>query len=261
VTQAQTPLLALESLQLRIAGRVLVDALTLTVGHGDIWAVLGRNGAGKSTLLGTLAGLCAPDGGEVRLRGRRLGDWRRGEAARIRAYLPQAVHDAFSLGVLDSVLLGRHPHIGRWQWEGDEDRRMALAALATVDMAECGARDVLSLSGGERQRVALAQVLAQDPDLLLLDEPTAHLDMHHQVSVMHALSGLARERGKAIVVATHDLNLAARFATHVLILRGDGATRHGPTHEVMTEQALSETFSHPLQRIETADSTLFVPRW
>ncbi len=261
MTDGHAPLLALQSLHLRIGPRILVDALTLTLESGEICAVLGRNGAGKSTLLGTIAGLRAPDGGEVHLRGRRLGDWRRTQSARLRAYLPQAVHDAFSLSVLDSVLLGRHPHIGRWQWEGDEDRRIALAALATVDMAACAARDVLSLSGGERQRVALAQVLAQDPDLLLLDEPTAHLDMHHQASVMHALAGLAREHGKAIVIATHDLNLAARFATRVLILRGDGTTLHGPTHEVMTEHALSETFSHPLQRIDREDSTLFIPRW
>ncbi|MDH4051736.1 MAG: ABC transporter ATP-binding protein [Rubrivivax sp.] len=251
------PLLRTEALQLQVGARVLVDDLGLCVAPGQIWAVLGPNGSGKTTLLHTLAGLLPPAAGRIWLGERLLPAWPPGEAACMRGLLPQVLADAFSSPVLDVVLLGRHPHLGRWAWEAEADVACARAALAAVDLEGFDARDVLTLSGGERQRVGLAALLAQDPLLLLLDEPLAHLDLHHQVTVLQHLQALAAG-GKAVLLALHDLNLAHRFATHALVLAPDGH-HAGPVAQVMNAATLGAAYGHPLQRVQAAGHTLFVP--
>lgn len=253
------PLLELERVLLRVGNRTLVRELSLRLAPGETWCLLGPNGAGKTTLLHTATGLREPQGGAIRLAGRALRDWPLPEAARLRGFLPQALHDAFSASVLDNVLLGRHPYLARWQWEDENDRARARAALAAVDLAGFEERDVLTLSGGERQRVALAALLAQDPPLLLLDEPVAHLDLHHQIRVLEHVGGLARERGKGVLFTVHDLNLAARFASHALLLLPQGTVRQGPIEEVMTESALAHGFGHRVARVATAGRPLFIP--
>src|ERR1017187_3904954 len=217
--------------------------------------MLGRNGAGKSTFLHPAVGLREPQGGAMRLAGRALADWPAAEAARQRGFLPQTFHDAFSASVLESVMLGRHPYLSRWQWEGEEEREIALAALRAVDLAGIERRDVLTLSGGERQRVALAALFAQDAPLLLLDEPVSHLDLHHQVLVLEHLVRLARGRGKGVLFTVHDLNLAARFADHALMLTPQGTVRQGPIGEVMTEPDLWGAFGHRVARVQARGRT------
>ncbi|MCB1997242.1 MAG: ABC transporter ATP-binding protein [Burkholderiaceae bacterium] len=242
-----------------VAGtRTLVDALDLRLQRGQVWALVGANGSGKTTLLHTLAGLRAPDDGAVQLEGRPYAGWPAGEAACLRGLLPQAVVDSFAASVLDLVLIGRHPHLARWAWEGDDDRRIARAALAAVDLTDFDERDVLTLSGGERQRVAIAALLAQDPLALLMDEPLAHLDLHHQLLVLRHLQALAVQQQRLVVLSVHDLNLAARFATHVLVL-GPRGHHAGPVAEVMTEAVLSAAFGHALQRVNLGGQWLFVP--
>lgn len=251
-------LLRAEGLRLEAGPRILVDDLQLAVRPGEVWALLGPNGSGKSTLLHTLAGLLPPAAGRLWLAERPLAAWSPGEAACLRGLLPQVLGDAFGAPVLDTVLIGRHPHLARWAWETPQDVAIACAALAAVDLAGFEARDVLTLSGGERQRVGLAALLAQDPLLLLLDEPLAHLDLHHQVAVLEHLRQRARGSNKAVLLALHDLNLAHRFATHALVLSPQGH-RAGPVAEVMTEAALGAAYGHRLQRAEAAGRTLFVP--
>ena len=253
------PLLEVEALTLQIGARILVRELNFRLHAGELWCMLGPNGAGKSTFLHTAVGLREPQGGALRLAGRALGDWPAAEAARQRGFLPQTFHDAFSASVLESVMLGRHPYLSRWQWEGEDEREIALAALRAVDLAGFEQRDVLTLSGGERQRVALAALLAQDAPLLLLDEPVSHLDLHHQVLVLEHLGRLARERGKGVLFTVHDLNLAARFARHALLLTPQGTVRQGPIAEVMTEEDLHCAFGHRVTRVQAAGRTLFVP--
>ncbi len=254
-----TTLLEAQDLLLRVAARTLVRGLSFRLGAGEVWCMLGPNGAGKSTFLHTAVGLREAQGGAIRLAGKALADWPAAAAARQRGFLPQTFHDAFSASVLESVMLGRHPYLSRWQWEGEEERAIALAALDAVDLAGFEQRDVLTLSGGERQRVALAALLAQDAPLLLLDEPVSHLDLHHQVLVLEHLVRLARGRGKGVLFTVHDLNLAARFASHALLLTPQGTVRQGPIGEVMTEAALRDAFGHGVTRIEAAGRTLFVP--
>ncbi len=251
-------LLEVGGLTLAVGGRYLVRDLGFRMHEGEVWCLLGPNGAGKSTLLHTLVGLRVPQAGWVRLAGKSLDERPLADTARVRGFLPQTLHDAFSASVLDSVLLGRHPHLTRWQWEDEGERAIALAALEAVDLAGLAQRDVLTLSGGERQRVALAAVLAQDAPLLLLDEPVAHLDLRHQVQVLTHLGKLARERGKGVLFSVHDLNLAARFASHALIFTPRGIVRQGPVDEVMTEPELWDAFGHRVTRVEVAGRPVFV---
>ena len=253
------PLLEAKDLSLRVGGRTLVRELNFSLGAGEVWCMLGPNGAGKSTFLHTAVGLREPQGGAMRLAGKALADWSAAEAAQQRGFLPQTFHDAFSASVLESVMLGRHPYLSRWQWEGDDEREIASAALDAVDLAGFERRDVLTLSGGERQRVALAALLAQDAPLLLLDEPVSHLDLHHQLVILEHLVELARARGKGVLFTVHDLNLAARFASHALLLTPQGTVRQGPIGEVMTEAALWGAFGHRVTRMEAAGRTMFVP--
>jgi len=252
------PLLEAGNLTLEVGGRCLVRDLGFCIRAGELWCMLGANGAGKTTLLHTLVGLRTPQSGWVRLAGKALAERPLGDAARLRGFLPQTLHDAFSASALDSVMLGRHPHLARWQWEGERERAIALAALEALDLAGLAQRDVLTLSGGERQRVALAALLAQDAPLLLLDEPVSHLDLRHQVQVLAHLGKLARERGKGVLFTVHDLNLAARFATHALIFTPGGTVRQGRVGDAMTEAELWGAFGHRVARLEVAGRTIFV---
>lgn len=254
-----SPLLEIRELSLTAGKRVLVDRLSLRVHAGDVWAIVGPNGAGKTMLLNAVAGLRPPARGMVLLAGEDVRGMDVRVVARQRAYLPQALHDAFSATVLDVVMLGRHPYMSRWTWEGERERASAMEALRTVDLADLASRDVMTLSGGERQRVGIAGLLLQEAPLLLLDEPVAHLDLHHQVSILAYLSGLVRQRRRAIVFSVHDLNLAARFATHVMLYRGDGCVECGPVDEILTEEAISKAFRYPVQQARFAGRTVFIP--
>ena len=251
-------LLDTDALVLRVGERLLIDQLTLQVRAGELWCVLGPNGSGKTTLLHTLAGLRDTPTAGLRWRGQPAATWRPDEAARWRGLLPQTVHDTFAARVLDVVLMSRHPHLGRWAWEGEADDAIARAALKAVDADALAERDVTRLSGGERQRVAIAALLAQGTPLLLLDEPTAHLDLKHQAIVLTHLRHLVTHNGRAAVVALHDLNLAARYATHALVLGPDGRAQHGRIAEVMTEAHLSVAFGVAVRRVRCEDRWLFV---
>jgi iron complex transport system ATP-binding protein len=237
----------------------LVDHLDWTVGAGECWCVIGRNGAGKSTLLRTLAGLREPDAGSVAIAARPLADWPLAQLARERAYLPQSRSDAFSYRVLETVLAARHPYHAQRYWEDSDDHAIAVAALASMEVAELAQRDVRSLSGGERQRVAIAAMLAQDTPLLLLDEPANALDLAHQVSMMRLIARLCREQGKTAVTIGHDLNLAQQACSHALLLMGDGSWEAGPIEQVMTAPALSRYLGHPIEIIHHGERRIFVP--
>jgi iron complex transport system ATP-binding protein len=252
-------LLEARGLTLRAGARTLLEGFDLRVEPGQCWALLGPNGSGKSTLLHALAGLRPAQGGSVHLDGRPLAQWPPLEAARRRGLLPQQLHDAFAAPALDVVLTGRHPYLPRWGWEGEEDRRIARAALAAVDLHGFESRDVRGLSGGERQRVGIAALLAQAPRLLMLDEPLAHLDLPHQVALLAHLRTLAAQ-GHAVLLSIHDFNLAHRFASHALLLGRPGtAPLSGAADAVMNAEALTQAFGHRVRRGELDGRTVFVP--
>lgn len=257
------PLLEADALALRIGERWLCCAFSLRLAPGECLAVLGPNGAGKTTLLHTLAGLRPATVGRVLLGGRSYADWGARAAARFRGLLPQQQPDHFASSVLETVLVGRHPHLGRWGWEGEEDLALARAALDEVGLGEFAAREVASLSGGERQRVAIAMLLTQAPRLYLLDEPLNHLDLHHQIATLELFRRVVREGGPqgpcGVAMVLHDVNLAARYADHVILLDGRGGVVAGERDAVLRTDLLSQAFGHPLRRCVCEGRTIFLP--
>ena len=253
------PSLSAQRVTLRAGARTLLDAFTHTFYPGEIWCVAGPNGAGKTTLLSTLAGLRQPAAGHVELDGVGLADWHGQPLAQRRALMPQSAPDTFSASVLDVVMLNRFPHLTGWGWEREVDREAARAALDVLGLSDLAARDVLSLSGGERQRVALAAVLCQAAPLLLLDEPLAHLDLHHQIQCLEVLHEWTREAGRTVLFSCHDLNLARCFATHALLLDGEGAAYAGPVRDVLTPALTSRVFGYPLVLIREGDHEALIP--
>jgi iron complex transport system ATP-binding protein len=257
-----TPLLESIGLEVSIGGHQVCRDLTWRIHAGESWAILGRNGAGKSTLLATLAGLRAQQKGRLSIGGLALPQASQGVGARamarVRGYLSQRQIDPFASTVMETVLVGRHPHLGRWDWESAADRRIAAAALNEVDLNGFAERDVQTLSGGERQRLAVAQLLAQQPQLFLLDEPLTHLDLPHQVAVMDLFARRAAE-GATIVAVVHDPGFAARYCRHALLLFGNGEWLAGPATEVITVAHLSRLYGHPLRELAADGHRWFVP--
>jgi iron complex transport system ATP-binding protein len=252
-------LLVSNGLRVSVPGRVLVEQLDLTLDSGEFIAVLGRNGTGKTLSLLTLAGLRPPDAGEILLDVQNVASMRRQLVARQLALLTQDTDDIFPATVMDTALIGRHPHLGRLSWESARDHEIAEAALHAVGIADLAGRDVLSLSGGERRRLAIAQILTQAPDVYLLDEPTNHLDPQHQLDTLRIFRRAADE-GAGVIASLHDVNLAARFADRCLLLFGDGRWELGPTADILNESRLEEVYATPMEAVDWRGGRLFVAR-
>ncbi|MCM2310802.1 MAG: ABC transporter ATP-binding protein [Steroidobacteraceae bacterium] len=253
-----TAVLECRGITVRVPGRELLRQLDADIRPGRVLAILGRNGAGKSSLLHVLAGLAPPASGEVRLGGRPLPAWPRRELARQLGLLMQASEDPFPGTALDTALVGRHPHIEFWQWESAADRGVARDCLASMNLAGLESRDVATLSGGERRRLALATVLAQDPQVFLLDEPIQQLDPQHQLEVLRRFRGLA-DGGRTVVMSLHDPGLAARFADDVLLLFGDGRWRHGSVATSLNEGSITELYGIVVKELAWTGGRTFVP--
>jgi len=256
--RTETPRLSCRGLALSVAGRTLVSGLDVDVRAGECWVVIGPNGAGKTTLVATLAGLRSPAAGEIAYDGTPLAALGPRERARRRGFLPQDSVDHFPATVLETALVGRHPHLSRWQWESAADIDHARVALSTFGLAGLDGRDARTLSGGERRRLALAALVAQDSGLLLLDEPSSHLDLGAQVAALDTVAALARNHGRAIVMVLHDLHLALRYADHAIAL-GGGRARIGTTGDIMTTETLSELFGHRLVAVGEGATRTFLP--
>ena len=234
--------LSLREVRWEAGGNVIVDGVTAEVPSGAVTGLLGPNGAGKSSLLRLVAGVVAPHGGAVLADDADVHRMPRRERARTLALLEQETHPAVPLTVIDVVLLGRIPHRSGWALPraGDEadDEALALECLGTVGLAGFAAREFTTLSGGERQRVQVARALAQQPRLLLLDEPTNHLDVAAQLSLLALVRGL----GLTTVAALHDLNLAAGWCDHVIVLDRGGVVAAGPPREVLTPELVERVY-------------------
>ncbi|MDH3442192.1 MAG: ABC transporter ATP-binding protein [Gammaproteobacteria bacterium] len=246
-----------QNLTISVPGRRLIDALELDAAPGEFIAVLGPNGVGKSLALHSLAGVRAPDLGSITLGGEDVAGLTRQQVALSVALLPQYTEDFFPATVFDTVMIGRHPHIGRLSWESDEDFGIARQSLSEVDLADFANRDVLTLSGGERRRLAVAQVLTQSPNVFLLDEPTNHLDPQHQLDVLRIFRNLAND-GKTVLASLHDVNLAARFADRCLLLFGDGRWKIGVTGDLLDSSELSDLYHTPMETVPWHHRQLFV---
>ncbi|MCA1799058.1 MAG: ABC transporter ATP-binding protein [Xanthomonadaceae bacterium] len=257
---APLPLLETRELSVGIGGKSVCRGLDLRLQAGQCLGILGQNGVGKTTLLHTLAGLRPAESGSILLRGAPLEQLSRRRVAQQVGLLMQEHEDPFPALVLETALVGRHPHIEFWQWESASDIRVARAALDAVDLSELETRSVNTLSGGERQRLGLATVITQDPDVFLLDEPTNHLDLQHEIDLLRMLVRFAREGGKGVAMTLHDINLAARFCDRLLLMFGDGETLLGATADILTADNLHRLFGVPVAAVQWDGGTVYVPQ-
>jgi len=223
------------------AAHPVLEGVDLVVGEGEILAIVGPNGAGKTTLLKTIAGALRPQKGLVYLDFREAHHFPARERAKLLAMVEQGMAPGFDFTVRELVELGRIPHLGRLDRLGPEDREAVERALAWAGLTELAHRRWSELSGGERQRALLAMAFAQEPKLLLLDEPTAHLDVAHQIGLMQLISSWAKQ-GLTVIMALHDLNLAAAFSHRLVLLQRGRIRACGPPHAVLTPTNLREVF-------------------
>jgi iron complex transport system ATP-binding protein len=251
--------LACKDLTLAVVGRTLCRDLEFAVQPGEVWGVLGPNGGGKTTLLNALAGLAAPSSGGIAADGEPIAAMSPKARARAIGVLPQHEESEFWGTVLDYVLLGRFPHAPAWLgWQRD-DEAVAQQALQHMGLAEFTGRRYATLSGGERQRVRVAQLLAQAPRYLLLDEPLQHLDLRYQIQLLDLMGTLARRSRHGVVMVLHDVLWPARVCTHALLLDGAGGARAGTAGEVLTQPHLEALFGCALQPAGVKSGAGFVP--
>jgi len=232
-------------------GHCVLKDVNLQMTQGEVLVLIGPNGAGKSTLIKLAAGLLHPSSGSVKLFGRHPLDWRKRDLARKLAMVSQNAYLPPTYSVWESTLMGRTPYLGFLGMARDHDRQVTRSSLECVGIAHLADRLVGELSGGERQRVVLARAFAQEPSCLLLDEPTTHLDMHHQVAILSLVRGLAKQKGTAVLIVLHDLNLASTFADRIVLLINGRVITQGRPSEVISHKQLSAIYG---------DSIIVFPR-
>lgn len=239
---ARSPIIAARSVTFAYGTTPVVDDVSLTLPRGAVGALIGANGSGKSTLIRLLAGLLTPSSGEVLIDDVALTSIPlRARAKRI-AYVPQSTTMVFPFTALEVVLTGRNPYSGRFRFENDTDKQIALAALEVLDAAHLAQRPVTELSGGERQLVTVARALAQEPDVMLLDEPASALDLKHRTQLARALRRLSDERGIAALTITHDLMLLDSVADRVFAMKCGRIVAAGAPETVLVENVLSDVY-------------------
>jgi iron complex transport system ATP-binding protein len=251
-------LLTTKNLEFGVGERSLCKGLALSIQAGECWGVLGPNGSGKTTLLHTLAGLHPAQEGEIELAGQPLGILGRRQIALQLGLMLQDSHDPFPATVEETALIGRHPHLGRWQSESNDDRILAREALEQMELGSLTQRQVQTLSGGERRRLAFATLLTQNTPLMLLDEPLNHLDLRHQQLLLHAVRDRC-SKGHGVMMVLHDPNQAVSFCDQVLLLHGDASWVSGNAAEIMTPEILSDLYGCSIGESEFAGRRWFHP--
>jgi len=249
-------LLSSHNLQVQIANTLVCKNLNLSFSTGENWAILGMNGCGKTTLLHTLAGLLPAVSGDININETNIDTLFRRDVAQQLSLLMQHQEDHFPASVMETILIGRHPHLKNWQWESDEDKKIATEALILVGLKNFANRSVQTLSGGERQRIALATLLTQQTKIRLVDEPVNHLDIHQQHKVMKILTSNNNDMTTLFVL--HDINLANKYCDHALLIFGNGETLHGSCENILTENNLTKLYQHPIKEISHQGKKYFI---
>ena len=230
----------------RGAHRPAIDGANASVQAGALFAIIGPNGSGKSTLLRLLLGVLKPQSGHVKYDGREVSRWPRRELARRIGVVAQSEEMPFPITVREMVALGRYPHLGPWRRSSRSDEMAVEVAMERCAVSDLAARPVDRLSGGERQRVRIARALAQEPATLVLDEPTAQLDIAHEMAIFELLAGLCRKDATTVLVVTHHLNLAARYASELLLLDHGHVVADGPATAVLDRDIIERVYGWPV---------------
>ncbi|MCP5208237.1 MAG: ABC transporter ATP-binding protein [Hahellaceae bacterium] len=251
--------LTLESLSIGRGDKALYRDISLAASASQFWGILGENGAGKTTLLHTIARLLGRQSGRILLNGVEVRKLPRKMLARKMGVLLQAADSGFPFTIYESVMAGRYAYISPWGKPSEYDESLVSQALTAVGLAHRQTERADILSGGEQRRVAIATVLAQSPDVYLLDEPANHLDLKFQVKILQHFSSLVKEHKRLAMMTVHDINLAARFCTHLVMLFPEGRWLAGPTAKLLNSDNLSQLYSHPVHSLVDGGRTLWYP--
>ena len=235
-------MLVVENLHFAYNSAPVLQGLDMEVHEGEMVGVVGPNGSGKTTLLRLISGVLQPSAGRIRVNASALEELPSSQRAKLVSVVPQNPTLPLGFTVLELVLMGRNPHLGLLQWEGRRDLEIAAHAMQLTDSDHLAQRDLTTLSGGERQRAVVAMALAQEAPVLLLDEPTASLDLPHQTGVMDMVRSVQEERGGAVVVAMHDLTLAAQYCDRLVMLADGSSYADGPPGVVLTTENISQVY-------------------
>ena len=229
--------------------KTILHSIVLSVTTGSLLGIIGPNGAGKTTLLRVLGGALPFTAGSLLIHGKDIRSFRRRELAQVIGFVPQTLDVPVAFTVSEFVAMGRTPYVSGWSRLSHEDDAAIHKAMEMTDIQGLESRLVDELSAGEKQRAVVAMALAQDPQVLLLDEPTAHLDIQHAWNLMALIVKLNTEHGVTVVLSSHDLNLAAEFCSHLLLMEEGRTVAHGTPVEVLDAERLSRVYEHPLERI------------
>ena len=235
-------MLTVDSIHFGYEGRPVLNGLDLEVGRGELVGIVGPNGSGKTTLLRLIGGVLRPSSGRVLLSGNDLGPLKPSDRAKLVSVVPQNPQLPQGFSVLDLVLVGRNPHLKLLQFEGRRDLEVAMRAMEMTATSHLATRTLDTLSGGERQRAVVAMALAQEAQVMLLDEPTSSLDLAHKTAVMDLVKGIHRERGGAVLIAMHDLTLAAQYCHRLVMLAEGRSYAEGPPGDVLTRDNVSRVY-------------------
>lgn len=240
------PILNLRKVRFKYEGEWVLKDLDLRIYEGEILGVLGPNGSGKSTLLKVMGGVLKPQEGDVDLKGNPIGSLTRREVAKQVAMVAQESHFRFAFTVLEVVLMGRFPHLRSLQFEGDRDREIAISALEATHARHLSGRSIHEISGGEKQRVLLARTLAQEPRVVLLDEPTSFLDLKHKRDVFRLISSLSKERKLGVVLVSHDIDLITQYSNRIVMMKDGIMFFEGSPEEGLTSENIEAVYDCPV---------------
>jgi len=220
----------------------ILNDIAFQTREGEFLGIIGPNGSGKTTLIKVIDGLLVPDEGVVCFRGKNIRHFRRNDIAKVVAVVPQDIPLGFPFTVQEIVMMGRSPHLGRLRFEGASDFEIVRMAMETADVLPFASRSINELSGGERQRVLIARALAQEPQVILLDESTAFLDIKHQIAFFDLMKSLNKEKGLTVIAVTHDMNLASLYCDRIMLLDGGRVHTIGAPDEVLTQSNIREVY-------------------
>ncbi|MBI4656335.1 MAG: ABC transporter ATP-binding protein [Elusimicrobia bacterium] len=236
------PVLEVKNLSFGYNGAGVLKNVSFSLDKGDFTGILGHNGSGKSTLLKIISGILTSDSGAILLNGKPVLSYSRQETARLIGHVPSEIFVPYEFTVFETVLMGRSPYLNWWQGYGRRDFIKTHEVLERAGISHLKNRHLNSLSSGEKQLVFIAQALAQEPEILILDEPTSHLDINHKIEIFALLSGLIKEKGISVIVVTHDLNLAAGYCNKILLLRNGETIYFGNTREGLETEKISRSY-------------------
>lgn len=251
--------LKIQSVTLSIADKILCKELSFQIEQKECWGLLGKNGAGKTSLIHSIAGLRPIDAGDVKLNSSSVYEYSRAELAKEIGILFQNGLETLPATVIETVMLGRHPHVQSMIRDSDEDLQIARQALELFSLSEFSERQIDSLSGGEKQRVAIAMLIAQEPNFFLLDEPSNHLDVAFQFLILQSLKEKLNERNASMLMATHDINLAAKFCDKIVLFLENGEFLSGDKADVLVPENLSRAYGCEIRQIGAEEFTFFYP--